>query len=141
MEDGVAFDKKKEARRNICDFLHSWRNCTEKNKMENIRFGLRINNSRTDLFYEDVHATLIPCMDFLSTIVIPKVEDVNADLLPFFTDIKNFGARQNDLSVFPCIESAKGLLNIQSIVSFQPQISQESNCNISGLIVKIYSFN
>jgi citrate lyase subunit beta-like protein len=110
LEDGVALNRKQEARRNVVEAL------------DRLDFGraeklVRVNPARSGLLEQDLAAILPAGPDGL---VLPKVED--AQVLQYLDERmgeleKHKGLRQGTLALIAIAESAKAIVNLEEICS------------------------
>ncbi|KAG1673788.1 Citramalyl-CoA lyase, mitochondrial [Nymphon striatum] len=128
-EDGVALNKKDEARSTICKALN-------KAGLGNGEICVRPNSIETDLFIKDFHA-ILQNQQLPSTLVIPKVE--SKDQIEYFADELNKAmlSRGNGSHIFKLIvmvESAKSLLDFRKICQKATELSETSPFMLEGVI-------
>lgn len=127
-EDGVAVNKKEEARKMIAEVADSF----DFGKTE---FAVRINSIDSELAEEDLKAVL-SCKNIPETLMIPKIEDSDhvywiVDKLK--TSFKSTENRQK-LNLIFFIESAKSLLNMRDICKTAMEISNGSLFRFEGVV-------
>lgn len=112
LEDSVPFDDKEKARNMIIEFL-SWEDLSMKN------VSYRINSLEYPFAYKDVIDVIEKVGDKIKSIVIPKVETPN-DVIWVSNLIEQieraFGISEK-IEIEVSIETAKGLLNLDKIIS------------------------
>jgi citrate lyase subunit beta-like protein len=122
LEDGVAWDRKGEARSLVSRTLLD----------PTVAFGpsselcVRVNGTQTAHFEDDLREVL-PCPR-LQAIVVPKVESPD-DLLAVKDRVDDLCEHGRDVRVLAAIESALGVLNLRDIASYGA-----SHCNLDALI-------
>jgi citrate lyase subunit beta-like protein len=122
LEDGVAWDRKDEARSLVARTLLD----------PAVSFGphsevcVRINGTQTPHFEDDLREVL-PCPR-LQAIVVPKVESTD-DLRAVQERVDALCGGSRDVRILAAIESALGVLNLRDIASYGA-----SHGNLDGLI-------
>ncbi|XP_049849255.1 citramalyl-CoA lyase, mitochondrial-like [Schistocerca gregaria] len=117
LEDGVSPNKKHEARSLVGQ------------KLKSCHFGrsercVRINSSNSGLEFEDLKS-LLPFLEYIDSILIPKVETAE-DLL--FVDDLLLQNNNTRTKLFAAIESPRALLNLRPICNATPRL----DCLIFG---------
>ncbi|XP_076263929.1 citramalyl-CoA lyase, mitochondrial-like [Rhynchophorus ferrugineus] len=127
-EDGVAVNKKKEARETIRSYLDLGK------PQRNIEYdlGVRINALDTEYWEEDLESCL-SAKYLPDTILIPKVE--NSDIVrQLSSKIKNLIKTDSTINVIIYIESAKAFLNLVDICQVTESLSKNSKFQHVGLV-------
>jgi len=119
LEDAVPQSDKSMVRKKLIEFLSSVQ--AEEKK----RYSVRINSSDTAYAYSDVIALLESCYDKIESLIIPKVDEVN-DII-FFEKLieqieRKLNRKANNIALEIMLESAKGLLNLESILQASKRI-------------------
>lgn len=109
-EDGVAANKKKEARETVARVLSQ----PERPRVRG-DLAVRVNAVSTGLAGDDLQC-ILRASHLPSTLLLPKVED--ADQLDWVRDqvVHALGDRQHRLELIVCVETALGLLNCQRLL-------------------------
>jgi citrate lyase subunit beta-like protein len=112
LEDGVAYDRKDDARESVRNTLLDTSKIFGGNSIE---LCVRINGLDTnEIALNDLNA-ILPC-DRLQAIVIPKVESASA--IHFVSRMIDTHCNNNeDIRIIAAIESAKGFLNLREIAN------------------------
>jgi len=127
-EDGVAANRKEEARTTICKML------------DNLNFGrteptVRVNSVSSGLVEDDLNITL-SAENLPPTIMLPKVEYPTE--LEWFSYIlkKALSSRPEKpkLNLIIFIETAVGLLNMRDVCGKGCQLSESGPFNLAGLV-------
>ncbi|KAG8180903.1 hypothetical protein JTE90_020134 [Oedothorax gibbosus] len=127
-EDGVAVNKKAEAREMIKEVADSF----DFGKKE---FAVRINSIDSNLAEEDLRAVL-SSKNVPETLMIPKVEDSDQVLWIFNKLKSSFKPTENGikLNLIFFIESAKSLLNMQNICKTSLEMTDDSLFRFEGVV-------
>ena len=132
LEDGVAPNRKEEARKLVRDTLSIMDDPQRSNefvprqRMERI---VRINSlSYRDLFERDLEACVLPAIDHIDAVLLPKVEHPDqvlelSERLKEAEERSTLSSSLTQTKILVAIESARGLCNLPSIVSTHPSPS------------------
>jgi len=131
LEDGVAFNRKKEAREKVFNAL-------EKYDLGNREKAVRINCVSSGLAEEDLKSVLPSSK--LEALVVTKVNSEND--IHFVCDMIDHLAPENvrkNIRLIACVESAKSLINLKSICTSDPRVdalvfASEDYCADTGMI-------
>lgn len=126
-EDGVAANKKKEARETVARVLSQ----PERPRVRG-DLAVRVNAVSTGLAGDDLQC-ILGASHLPSTLLLPKVED--ADQLDWVRDQveRALGDRQHRLELIVCVETALGLLNCQRLLEHATAAAR-SRLQLAGLL-------
>ncbi|XP_030763082.1 citramalyl-CoA lyase, mitochondrial-like isoform X1 [Sitophilus oryzae] len=127
-EDGVAVNKKREARETIRSFLDKGK----PSKDRDYDFGVRINAFDTEYWQEDLESCLT-AINLPDTILIPKVETADT-IKQFSEEVKQRIKSDKKINVIIYIESARAFLNIVDICKTAEGLSKTSNIQPVSLV-------
>lgn len=129
-EDGVAANKKEEARNTILSFLQTIKPGEATKRTE---FGVRINSIESGLAEDDLKILLsgdrIP-----HTIYLPKVEQV--DHIAWFAEAagRHMQKKDKDINLVIYAESAKSLLNLKEICLKTKELEEYHIFNLDAIV-------
>uniref|UniRef100_A0A131Z1N2 Citramalyl-CoA lyase, mitochondrial n=1 Tax=Rhipicephalus appendiculatus TaxID=34631 RepID=A0A131Z1N2_RHIAP len=126
-EDGVAANKKKEARETVARVLDKGerpQGCRD--------LAVRINAVSTGLAEDDIRC-LLGASHLPNTMLVPKVEEIKQ--LDWVRDQveRALGKRQHQLELIVCIETALGLLNCHQLLQHASSMTH-SRLQLAGLL-------
>lgn len=127
-EDGVAANKKKEARETVARVLSQ----PERPRVRG-DLAVRVNAVSTGLAGDDLQC-ILAASHLPSTLLLPKVED--ADQLDWVRDQveRALGDRQHRLELIVCVETALGLLNCQRLLEHAAATAARLRLQLAGLL-------
>lgn len=127
-EDGVAANKKKEARETVARVLSQ----PERPRVRG-DLAVRVNAVSTGLAGDDLQC-ILASSHLPSTLLLPKVED--ADQLDWVRDQveRALGNRQHQLELIVCVETALGLLNCQRLLEHAAATAARLRLQLAGLL-------
>ncbi|XP_054723982.1 citramalyl-CoA lyase, mitochondrial-like [Uloborus diversus] len=125
-EDGVAFNKKAEARNNIKNISQSY----DFGKSE---YAVRINSIESKLAGEDI-SVIFSGERLPETLMVPKVETV--DHINWLRNSLNISDKYlvKPLNLMLFVESAKSLLNLRDICDASIELSKRSPVRFEGFV-------
>lgn len=125
-EDGVAENKKTEARDVIREVIHSF----DFGKTE---CAVRINSFQSNLAKEDIR-TLFSAEKVPETIMVPKVESLQ-HIEWIHSELKNnLKTKQNKINLVFFVESATALLDLRAMCKKAIEFSKEGPFTLEGLV-------
>src|SRR3990167_2432122 len=124
IEDGVANNRKNEARQLIVETLRN------KNFNPKTERSIRMNHVGSGHETDDLKNAIIPSLPYLHSVVIPKVEKVSDLLYVAY----HLSPKTRYVELVACIESAKGVVNIKDIC----ETKLPRNVKLTGLVVIIF---
>ncbi|XP_076444983.1 citramalyl-CoA lyase, mitochondrial-like isoform X2 [Babylonia areolata] len=128
-EDGVALDKKAEARENIRMVLDELRD------VKGVDIAVRVNSVSSGLVDEDLKA-IMSAQYRPKTILLPKVDTV--DELVLFTDRFRTAVGSHTAGYCPhlitYVESAEGLMNMKDVLRRADGFSKEGTYHLDGVV-------
>ncbi|XP_060522202.1 citramalyl-CoA lyase, mitochondrial-like [Cylas formicarius] len=127
-EDGVAVNKKEQAREAIRGVL----NAGKPTKNRNYDLSVRINSCDTIYWQDDLKACLTA--KFLpDSICLPKVES-SATIRAFLEETSNYVTSTKKLDLIMYIESAQAFINLVDICKTAAELSKESHFTPAALV-------
>lgn len=128
-EDGVAINKKAEARENIRQMLD------ELGAVQGMDIAVRVNSVSSKLLEEDL-TVIMASKQRPQTILLPKADTV--DDLIVFTDHLRAAVGEGDARYFPhlitYVESAQGVLNMRAILQKATEFSAKGVFHLDGVV-------
>ncbi|XP_005093332.1 citramalyl-CoA lyase, mitochondrial [Aplysia californica] len=133
-EDGVALNKKEDARKNIKEALSSL-------QIDNIDVALRVNSVSSGMMEDDLTAIIgqglgstLGVEQLPHTILLPKVDSVE-DLI-IFTDRLQAVKLGRDYCPYliTYVESAQGLMNMKDVLHHATEYSKDGVYKIDGVV-------
>ncbi|GIX85457.1 citramalyl-CoA lyase, mitochondrial [Caerostris extrusa] len=127
-EDGVAINKKSEARNVIREIAESF-------DFKNIEFAVRINSLDSGLAEEDL-LSILNCRNLPDTLMVPKVESAD-DIIWIHDKLKllsKHGSEAKKINLVFFMESAKSLLDLQQICEKAVDLSKKGPFQFEGLV-------
>ncbi len=126
-EDGVALNRKHQARQNIYDLLSS------EPRMDDNKFAVRINAPQTELAFEDIKA-FFSATTTPRTIFVPKTNHPD-DINWLFSSIQKQISPDfpKSLKFFFYMESATSLLNLRELIETANELSSSKHRSLFKL--------
>lgn len=134
-EDGVAVNRKDEARKNVAKFLSNEKNNPSKFKFE---LGVRVNSISSGFLEEDMKI-LSQARCAPSAIMLPKV-DSSEELEKFYEIFKKFRSGERASHLKNCanlviwIESARALIDMDKILQTAKKLGNGSTLKVDGVV-------
>ena len=133
LEDGVAPNRKEEARKMITHHLQ-----TVQDYPKHMEKSIRMNAVDSSLEHDDMRQCILPSLPFLDSVLIPKVEFPNQLRYVAWHIAKALQQtpRAEPFELIAAIESAKGILNLADLCNTElpPQVK------LTGLVVSKFLF-
>ena len=113
-EDGVAVNRKQEARENIRDLL-------QENKYDLAKISVRINSIQSNIALDDL-SCIFKSENKPKCIFVPKIDEID-QIKWLYENIHNL-SNASKFNIFIYTESALGLLNLKDIISKTIELSK-----------------